>query len=84
VAGASGSSFQYTYTPNSNLISTVTNRWDPSRDALLEKDNRLDGATEPVSNYVYAMNPLGMSLRQGPLSKWSARLRGSTTSMAKS
>ncbi len=42
--------FTYNYVLNSNLIATVTspahtvtNTWDPTRDALLVKDNRLSG-----------------------------------------
>jgi RHS repeat-associated protein len=41
----------------SNLVTTHT--WDPTRDALLVTDNRLDGALNPLSQYTYTVNPLG-------------------------
>jgi len=64
---------EYSYTPNSaHLIHTLTragsgstadlvttHTWDPTRDILSIKDNRLDGAAIPVSQFDYTVNLLG-------------------------
>jgi len=66
---------EYAYAPNSaHLVHTLTragsgsaadlvttHTWDPTRDVLFVKDNRLDGAAIPVSQYDYSnhVNDLG-------------------------
>jgi len=64
VAGASGSSFHYSYIPNSNLLHTITspvhtttNTWDPTRNVLATKENKV-GSTV-ISSYTYNVNHLG-------------------------
>ena len=64
VAGASSGSFQYSYVPNSNLIQTVTgpihtvtNVWEPNRDVLSSKQNKV--GTAFISKYDYSVNPIG-------------------------
>jgi hypothetical protein len=56
--------FSYSYLPSSNLLSavvgpihTVTNIWEPNRDVLDIKQNKV-GSTV-ISNYDYAVNALG-------------------------
>ena len=56
--------FNYSYTPNSNLsaqitgpIHTVTNTWEPNRDALDLKQNKV--GTTTISSYDHAVNVIG-------------------------
>ena len=58
------SQFQYNYEPNSNLLKTVTgpahtvtNSYDPTRNVLLNKENK--AGTTIVSNYAYDVNAIG-------------------------
>ena len=58
------SQFQYGYEPNSNLLKTVTspahtvtNSYDPTRNVLLNKENK--AGTTIVSNYAYDVNAIG-------------------------
>ena len=58
------STFTYNYLPSSNLLSTivgpahtVTNSYDPTRDVLLNKENK--AGTTIVSNYAYDVNAIG-------------------------
>ena len=58
------SQFQYNYLPSSNLLSTivgpahtVTNSYDPTRNVLLNKENK--AGTTIVSNYAYDVNAIG-------------------------
>ena len=61
---SSPQTFSYGYTPNSNLlqtvtgpIHTVTNAWEATRDVLDTKENKV-GSTV-ISNYDYAVNAIG-------------------------
>ena len=56
--------FNYSYTPNSNLpasvtgpIHTVTNTWEPDRNVLDLKQNKV--GTTTISSYDYAVNVIG-------------------------
>jgi RHS repeat-associated protein len=56
--------FSYSYTPNSDLpasisgpIHTVTNIWEPNRDVLDFKQNKI--GTTTISSYDYAVNAIG-------------------------
>ena len=56
--------FSYTYLPSSDLLSavtgpihTVTNVWEPTRDVLDTKQNKV--GTTVISNYDYAVNAIG-------------------------
>ena len=56
--------FSYSYTPNSNLLSavvgpihTVTNIYEPTRDVLDAKQNKV--GTTTISSYDYAVNAIG-------------------------
>jgi RHS repeat-associated protein len=60
----SNQTFSYAYTPNSNLLATVTgpihtviNQWEPTRDVLDTKTNKL--AITVISKYDYAVNAIG-------------------------
>jgi hypothetical protein len=60
----SNQTFSYQYLPNSDLIEkvtgpihTVTNTWEPNRDVLDTKQNKVGMSV--ISNYDYAMNALG-------------------------
>jgi RHS repeat-associated protein len=61
---SSPQTFTYGYTPNSNLIQTVTgpvhtvtNTWEPTRDVLDIKENKV--GTTVVSSFDYAVNSIG-------------------------
>jgi RHS repeat-associated protein len=56
--------FNYSYLPSSNLLSavsgpihTVTNTWEPNRDVLDVKQNKV--GTSVISSYDYAVNAIG-------------------------
>ena len=60
----SNQTFSYAYSPNSNLLATVTgpihtviNEWEPTRDVLDTKTNKL--AITVISKYDYAVNAIG-------------------------
>ena len=62
--GLASPEFTYGYEPNSNLLKTVTgpahtvtNSYDPTRDVLLNKENK--AGTTIVSNYAYNVNAIG-------------------------
>ena len=61
---SSPQTFTYGYTSNSNLLQTVTgpthtvtNTWEPNRDVLDTKENKVDSTV--ISNYDYAVNAIG-------------------------
>jgi RHS repeat-associated protein len=64
VADASSGSFTYSYLPSSNLLAsvtgpahTVTNTWEPDRDVLDLKQNKV--GTSVISQYDYTVNAIG-------------------------
>jgi RHS repeat-associated protein len=69
VAGASGSGiFQYGYEPNSNLVATitgpshtVTNTWEPTRNVLELKENKVGALTISSFNYGVVDNTGGVN-----------------------
>jgi RHS repeat-associated protein len=69
--------FTYAYTPNSSLIASVTgpvhvvtNTWEPNRDVLDVKDNRIPSTTTPISRFDYGVNAIGQ--RTGVITTGSA------------
>ena len=57
--------FNYTYAPGSNLIESVTgpvlqvtNIWEPHRDILASKENKISSTNTMVSGFTYSVNPL--------------------------
>jgi RHS repeat-associated protein len=58
--------FSYTYAPGSSLLESVTtpvhvvtNTWEPNRDVLDVKDNRIPSTTTPISSFNYGVNAIG-------------------------
>ena len=88
----SNQTFSYAYTPNSNLLATVTgpihtviNEWEPTRDVLDTKTNKL--AITVISKYDYAVNAIGQRTgvaTSGPPTQPSQAGSGATTPLAKS
>jgi RHS repeat-associated protein len=75
--------FAYEYVPNSNLIDAVTgpvhtvdNVWEPDRDVLDIKENKVGSAT--VSKYDYEVNSLGQRITAGQTGSAFAAARGIT------
>jgi RHS repeat-associated protein len=61
-----GSTFTYGYTPNSNLLAsltapqhTVAYTYEPNRNVMTTLDNQLAGGTSSVSSYTYTYDALG-------------------------